>query len=178
MGVVRQRVLTGVGVAALALATPMIQSDEHRNLVAFLDPVRIPTICDGEIENVHLGDTMTAQQCDDLTRTKLTALILQIQNSVPAGVTFNPNQLAAFASFAWNVGFNAFDHSTTHEFLDIGDFPDACKAMGRFVCVSVAPGHGDKDGDCGTVARTKKKLRGLALRRERETAVCLEPAAP
>ncbi|HHP7177414.1 TPA: glycoside hydrolase family protein, partial [Pseudomonas aeruginosa] len=51
---------------AVAIASALVAAHEGRSLVAYVDPVGIPTICEGITAGVRLGDRATPQQCDAL----------------------------------------------------------------------------------------------------------------
>src|SRR5690606_26518892 len=52
----------------IAAAVSLVAAYEGRSLVAYLDPVSIPTICEGYTHGVKMGDVATPEQCDELTR--------------------------------------------------------------------------------------------------------------
>lgn len=92
--------------AAIAVATPLVGYYEGRNLVAYLDPIGKPTICDGWTHGVKLGDRATPAQCDAYTRQGLEDAAAIFARWVPQKVidSMSAETLAAFLSFIYNVG--------------------------------------------------------------------------
>lgn len=145
---------TRMAVGALALAIPLVTAYEGRNLVAYLDPVGIPTICDGITRGVHLGQVKTPAQCDALLEAELGRAIAAVDRLVlyPQPDT----RRAALGSFVFNVGGSAFASSTLLRKLNAGDVAGACAELSRWV---YAKG---------------KRLGGLVRRRAAERQLCEE----
>lgn len=91
---------------AVLTATPVIAYYEGRNLAAYLDPVGIPTICDGWTYGVRLGDVATDAECDQKTLLALQEAAATFERWVPTKViaSMDPKTIAAFLSFIYNVG--------------------------------------------------------------------------
>lgn len=141
--------LTGVlGIAAL-----VVGHFEGRNLMAYLDPVGIPTICDGVTKGVKLGDVKTEKECDVLLELELRKHQSEVHRLV--NVPMATNTEAAFISFVYNIGGTAFARSTALRKLNAGDTVGACNEMLRWVYAG------------------GKKLRGLERRRKAERELCL-----
>lgn len=142
-----------IAAGVFASAIGLIAAWEGRSLIAYVDPVGIPTICDGYTNGVKLGDVATPERCDELTeqevRKALAAVDRSVQQVLPNGVR------VALASFVYNVGPGAYGSSTLLRKLRAGDLVGACNQLPRWVYA----------GD--------KKLRGLELRREAERKICL-----
>lgn len=129
-------------------------------LVSYLCPAGVWTIGWGETENVHPGDRCTKVQadswlCDDLT--ERVAAILAACTVRP-----NANQLAAFLSFAYNVGLDGFRKSTVLKRHNEGDYSAAARAFDLW-----NQGRNPKTGK-------KEELPGLTARRKREAALYLK----
>lgn len=157
---------------ALAVSASMITYFEGRSLIAYLDPVGIPTICDGIIQGVMLGDVRTPEQCD-------AALVAEVRRKAAAvdkyvRVPVSPNTYAALVSFVYNIGEGNFRNSTALRKINAGDTAGGCDAMRLFVCGTVTKGTGARSGPCANVKRDKILLRGLVRRREAERALCLQ----
>lgn len=145
---------TGIGLAvAMSISTTIVGYFEGRSLIAYLDPVGIPTICDGITAGVSLGDTATAEECDEKLEAELQVYAKQVERYVT--VPLKPTQFAALTSFTYNVGLGNFKSSTLLRKLNAGDYEGACKELPRWV---YAKG---------------KKLRGLEIRRQKEMELCL-----
>lgn len=142
--------LTGI----LAVSGSLIAYFEGRSLLAYLDPVGIPTICEGVTKGVKLGDKRTHAECDEALahEVRLHAAIVDKYVTVP----MSPNTYAALVSFVYNVGEGNFRNSTLLRKLNVGDKVGACNELNRWV---YAKG---------------KKLNGLVERRRQERLLCLE----
>lgn len=138
---------------ALAAAITLVAAWEGRSLVAYLDPVSIPTICEGYTHGVRMGDTATPDRCDALTAQEVGKALGVVDRSVPKPLP-DPVRVA-LASFIYNVGPGAYQGSTLLRKLRAGDVRGACNELSRWVYAA------------------GKKLRGLERRREAERQVCL-----
>lgn len=142
-----------VAAAVLTAAVTVIGVWEGRSLVAYADPVGIPTICDGYTHGVRLGDVATPKQCDQLTRQEAAKALAVVDASVPrplpAGVR------VALTSFVYNVGPGNYQGSTLLRKLRAGDYAGACNELPRWVYAG------------------GRKLRGLERRRQAEKEICL-----
>lgn len=169
----RTIVATGASVVAAGVAAILLKvlpPEEGRVLPAYLDPVGIPTICEGWTRGVKLGDVATHAQCDALTMQGIQEAWQIFERWVPAHVrdSMPDSTVAAFLSFIYNAGPGAPDvkdgfvylkngnHSTMLRKLIAGDVAGACRQL---------PAWASAKG---------QKLRGLALRRDREMAMCLK----
>lgn len=157
-------------VAALTVATPVVGYFEGRSLLAYLDPVGKPTICDGWTRGVQLGDQATPAQCDKYTRQGLEEAAAIFERWVPDSVTnsLTPKTLASFLSFIYNAGpgrpgvkdgfvwLKKGGHSTMLLHLRDGRVAEACAQLSYWT------GAGGR------------QLRGLVLRRAAERKLCEE----
>lgn len=144
---------TKVGAGVIAAAIGLVAAWEGRSLVAYVDPVGIPTICDGYTHGVKLGDVATPEQCDDLTEKEVRQALAVVDRSVPQ--TLPDGMRVALASFVYNVGAGAYGNSTLLRKLRAGNRVGACNQLPRWVYAG------------------GKKLRELELRREAERQICL-----
>ncbi|WP_447588671.1 lysozyme [Aquipseudomonas campi] len=154
--------------AAILVATPVVSYFEGRNLLAYLDPVGIPTICEGWTYGVRLGDVATNAECDQKTQLALQEAAEVFQRWVPAKVIerMDANSIAAFLSFIYNAGpgkpgvkdgfvwLKNGRHSTMLLHLQAGRIQPACAQLSYWV----------NAGD--------RKLRGLERRRAAERKLC------
>lgn len=152
MSVVRQRVLAMAAAGSIGMATALVSYFEGRSLVAYLDPVGIPTICDGITRGVKLGQTKTAAECDVLLAGELGQACAAVDRAVR--VSLPPTRRAALCSFVYNAGATAFTGSTLLRKLNAGDTRGACAELDRWV---FAKGQ---------------KLAGLVNRRAAERELC------
>lgn len=144
---------TKVGTGVIAAAIGLVAAWEGRSLIAYADPVGIPTICEGYTHGVKLGDVATPERCDALTEQEVRKALAVVERSVPQPLPDGVR--VALASFVYNVGAGAYGGSTLLRKLRAGDLVGACNQLPRWAYA---------DG---------KKLRGLELRREAERKICL-----
>lgn len=149
---IRTAVLTG-SVGTVLIAAPFIGEWEQLRNIAYLDPVRIPTICYGHTEGVKLGQTKTDEECAALLVGELKEYMDAVDSLVK--VPMPDTRRAAFVSFTYNVGITNFKNSTLLRKLNAGDTIGACNELPRWV---YAKGI---------------KLKGLVRRREAERELCL-----
>ena len=115
----RAKVLAGALAGAMGMAGALVTWFEGRSLVAYLDPVGIPTICEGITAGVSLGQAATDEECDALLAGELRAALAIVDR-----YTLHPQpdtRRAALASFVYNVGPEAFRQSTLLRKLNDGD---------------------------------------------------------
>lgn len=165
----RRVMAAAAGTAAISLAAAFVKPHEGRSLVAYLDPVRIPTICDGWTRGVKLGDVATPEQCDEYTLQGLREADAIFMRWVPLEVraALSPKTYAAFLSFIYNVGpgkqgvkdgfvwLKSGRHSTMLLRLRSGDVEGACRQLPVWTRAG------------------GKVLRGLVKRRHAEMQLCL-----
>jgi GH24 family phage-related lysozyme (muramidase) len=144
---------------ALALATALAIPAEGMRQVAYYDPPGIPTICFGHTRGVKMGDFRTVPECKALLTEDMHYAIAAVDNCVPG---LRPNELAAFADAAFNIGPRVAcdpSYSTVARLLRQGDVAGACRALTRF--------------SKARVAGVMVELPGLKKRREMERDLCL-----
>jgi len=153
---------------AIVAATPVVAHYEGRNLLAYLDPVGIPTICEGWTYGVRLGDVATDAECDQKTLLALQAAADVFERWVPAKVIagMDTKSIAAFLSFIYNVGpgktgvkdgfvwLKNGRQSTMLLHLQGGRIQPACAQLSYWVSAG------------------GRKLRGLERRRAAERELC------
>lgn len=137
----------------IAAAIGLVAAWEGRSLVAYADPVGVPTICEGYTHGVKLGDVATPAQCDALTEQEVRKALAVVDGSMPGQLPDGVR--VALASFVYNVGSGAYGGSTLLRKLRAGDLAGACNQLPRWVYAG------------------SKKLRGLERRREAERKICL-----
>ncbi|WP_338576288.1 lysozyme [Pseudomonas canadensis] len=152
MSPLKQRILAVSLAGATGMAGVLVSNFEGRSLVAYLDPVGIPTICEGVTRGVRLGQTKTPAQCDALLQQELTIAMVGVDRNVTSPQP--ETRRAALASFVYNVGEPQFKASTLLRKLNAGDVRGACAELSRWV---YAKGQ---------------KLQGLVNRRAAERELC------
>jgi lysozyme len=143
----------------LAVATYIGTGDDfvvhHEGEVrtTYLDPVGIPTICNGHTgAGVKLG-TATAEICKELRGKDLAVAFEAIEKHVRVPLT-NERGLALL-SFVFNFGETKFRKSTLLRQLNAGNTRESCDEFLRWINAGGKPLH------------------GLVIRRADERALCL-----
>lgn len=140
MKAVLNRVVAVAGVGLLAWASALLPSPaaieavkahEGVALVAYADPVGIPTICYGTTKGVKLGDKATPALCDEWLHRDLTYAGKGIAKGVTHRLT--QGQYDALLSFVYNVGETKFYKSTLLRKLNAGDCVGASAEFSRWV---------------------------------------------
>lgn len=143
--------------STIALSGGIVSYFEGKSNTAYLDPVNIWTICYGETKDVRKGDFKTDEECLQSLSDELLSHHRQMIRYTTTDIT--EKEEAAYLSFTYNVGANAFRNSTLLKKLNKGDRVGACDELLRW----------NKAGG--------KVLKGLTLRRETERTLCLEGVA-
>lgn len=160
-GGARAALIALVGSTALAVALiGDIRTDEGRVYHAYRDIAGIVTGCDGDTNDVHMGQTFNDAECDERTARQLVNHARPVMACVPAlRQVGHENQLRASVRFAYNVGVSAFCRSSVANRMNAGNWRGGCDAMLLYDKVRV-----------GGVLRP---VRGLTLRRQRDRLTCL-----
>lgn len=105
--------------SALDIAIPLIKGFEGCVLHAYQDGGGIWTIGWGRTSGVYEGQVITQEQADKW----LDETVKEFMDNVVAVVLrdINDNELAAFTSFSYNVGFGAFRSSTLLRLFNYGE---------------------------------------------------------
>lgn len=149
MSIVRKSLLAG----SLATAVSVVAYFEGRELVGYVDPVGIPTVCYGHTATARVGQVKTDAECEQLLQQDLGIALAAVDRHLPS---LPPTTRAALGSFTYNVGTGAFQSSTLLRKAKAGDLVGACNELSRWVYAG------------GRV------LNGLVRRREAERELCLE----
>lgn len=134
------------------MAVSIVGFFEGRELMGYIDPVGIPTICYGHTATAKVGDTKTPEECEVLLQQDLGIALSAVDKALPK---LPPQTRAALGSFTYNVGVGAFSSSTLLRLAKAGKLVEACNQLPRWVYAG------------GRV------LRGLVIRREAERELCL-----
>jgi lysozyme len=138
---------------ALSIAVGLIAGWEGKENRAYLDLVKVPTICYGYTNNVRLGDVKNDTECTRLLWQEVERVDAIVTKTVH--VPLQAHERAAFISLIYNVGEGNWYNSTLLKKLNQGDTKGACNQLPRWV---YAKG---------------KKLQGLVNRRADEQKLCL-----
>jgi GH24 family phage-related lysozyme (muramidase) len=116
---------------------------------AYLDIVKVPTICYGATSGVKMGDYATDKECEDrLINEVIHDYYLPLVDGVADFVLAPDSVQAAATSGAYNFGLFAMKKSTAARWIVTHNYRQACEAQTAF----------NKAG--------KKIVRGLVVRRE------------
>jgi len=140
--------------SAIVLSGSIVSHFEGKSNTAYLDPVKIWTICYGETRGVKKGDYKTDEQCLESLAHELVNHDKQMMRYIRVPLT--EKEHAAYLSFTYNLGVGAFSKSTLLKKLNQKEFEDACKELDKWVYAG------------------GKKLNGLVKRRAVEKQMCLE----
>lgn len=127
----RKAAIAGGSTAALA-ALGLIAAYEGKENEVYLDIVKVPTACYGHTgPEVKLGQRFSDEQCMDMLHRDVGKFSVAIDRCVT-----NPQvpaaSWAAFISFSYNVGPDAFCKSTLVKKLNAGDVRGACAELSRW----------------------------------------------
>ncbi|MGL4757008.1 MAG: lysozyme [Aeromonadaceae bacterium] len=117
------------GTSAMLLTAAMVLHFESSNQViteAYLDPVGIPTICDGITKGVYIGMRVTKEWCDKARENEITnhsRPLTAVEWDLP------PHIKAAFTDLAFNIGERGLSKSTPLRKLKAGDVTGACDGI-------------------------------------------------
>lgn len=143
---------TGAAVAALSLSVSglsYIQQHEGLVLGVYLDPVGIPTVCYGHMDQrLKVGTRFTKAQCSQFLYEDTKTAQQAVKDLVTSPLT--QNQYDALVSLVFNIGRPAFSRSALLRKLNSGDYEGAAQEFPKWV---YAKG---------------KKLPGLVTRRNSE----------
>lgn len=150
----KTKAVVKLSAAAVAVAAPLILHFEGTIFRSYRDPIGIVTACTGHTgPELRMGQAYTPAQCREM-------LYADIQKHAQAlsciDKPLSDKQQAAFVSFAFNVGTEAFCGSTLVKKANAGDMAGACAELSRWTRAG------------------GKELPGLVKRRAAERALCEE----
>lgn len=153
------RLKMSVGGVLIVLASAgmlnTIKNDEGREYRPYADLVGTLTVCDGITgPDVVPGKTYTDAECNALTIKHVEAHGAPLLDCITVRIT--QTMYEALAGWAYNVGVGAACKSTAIRLINTGQYQAGCRDLLRW----------NKAGG--------KVVRGLVLRRERESAKCLQ----
>ena len=148
-----------VGSACALLVTPLTMGFEGKRNVAYLDPVKVLTICYGDTSGVKPGERASDDECVARLDRQLAAHARPVLACTPS-LKGKPYQLAAAVDLAYNIGATRYCASQVDRRFDAGDIRGACDAMlaWRFA--------------------NRVEMPGLLRRRQAERSLCLTGVAP
>ena len=142
----------------------LVKTFEGLRLSAYRCPAGRLTIGWGHTSGVTEGDTITAEEAEELLEHDLAEAATHVDRLVR--VPLNENQRGSLTSFLVNFAAIAFMSSTLRELLNKGDYDSVPRELRRWI-KSRHP-----------VTHRLVELPGLVRRREAEIALCLTPEPP
>jgi lysozyme len=125
----RKRTLAAiVGTAAAGLLLAAVPKFEGTVLVAAPDPVGVVTACNGETQNVHLGQRFTVAECAARLDPRLAEYAEGVDRCTPMA-NLTPLQRAAAVDFAYNEGVGAYCGSSIAANFRAGNIAAACRSF-------------------------------------------------
>jgi lysozyme len=159
----RAGLVARLGAVTAAGLIAFVGGKEGLRTVAYLDYGGIPTACFGETRNIRLGMSFTPEQCRGLLVERVLEHVEAVERCVqaPGGRPLPAGALAAFGSFAYNVGAPKFCASTMARLARAGDVAAACREFARWTFVG--------GRDC---RKAENLCNGIVIRRREEQAMC------
>lgn len=145
--------------AAVLIAIPFICHLEGNSLKPYRDTANVWTVCNGEAY-VSPNVNFSQAECDQKTKTQVGKYMDQVYALTGP---LPPETLAAYTSFAYNIGIGAFSHSQTLTLAHAGKIAESCRAMLNWYTA------GGKD-----CRQRLSGCYGLIGRRQQEVDLCLE----
>lgn len=142
--------------AVAALAVSLVGGFEGMRTKAYLDVVKVPTICFGETRGVKIGDVATAAQCKTMLADGLAEFETGMRKCLTSPDAIPDKPYVAFLSLSYNIGTGAFCRSTLVRKVNAGDVRGGCDELLKW----------DRAGGM--------RWKGLTRRRQEERALCLE----
>lgn len=114
--------------AVILAADKLIKPWEGLRLKAYLDSVRVPTICWGETKGVKLGMTKTRQQCEDMLYARIYNDYYLPETKCAPGFALAPIGVqASMISGAYNFGSAGWCKSSMARFMKLKLYREACE---------------------------------------------------
>lgn len=152
-------VTAGAMAAAALVATPLIMVFEGHREIGYRDIVGVPTSCYGHTgPDAVVGRRYSRSECDSQLAKDVASHAAGIRSCITVAVP--KESLAAFVSFSFNVGVNAFCGSSLARKLNAGDLRGACNGLSAWVYAG------------------GKRVKGLESRRAKERELCLKGVRP
>lgn len=131
----------------------LLKSWEGFSLTAYKDSAGVPTIGWGHTRDVVMGQTITAEQAEDMFLADIAPTETIVSNSVH--VALNQNEYDALVIFAFNVGDTAFENSTLLKTVNAKNFGAVPEQMAQWRYITVG---GEKVVSQGLINRRAKEI--------------------
>ena len=152
---------------ALAISAALVGVFEGTRYVTYLDPLGIPTVCEGHTgPDVKLGQKYTKQQCAEFTARDIQTAWDTIERCYPTASALPEPTQAAWTSFTLNVGPGGKGVKDGFCRLKSGGEPTLLRKLKA----------GDLRGACAELPKwdNPKSLPGIAKRRAVEFQYCVK----
>jgi len=157
--------LTGAAAIAFAAYVGGLQYREGTAYKAYLDGVKVWTICMGDTNNVHEGMTATKAECDERDARNARFAWDYVGTVVTRDISWG--QYKAYADYAFNAGVGNLSKSSMLALANQGQKQESCDAFLNYMMAG-RPGH---KVDCRI--RSNNCI-GVVGRRQWERKVCME----
>jgi len=133
-GVLTVNTASGQMPAAVALAIDNVTRPwEGRELKAYRDAVGVPTICDGDTQNVKMGMVETQAGCDARLRRRMLTEFYPALQACITGFDGKPiSWQAMMIDLSWNIGHGGTCKSTAARLGREGKYLESCYAATKF----------------------------------------------
>lgn len=122
------------GAAVIAVCLSITGAGEGVRLKAYRDTGGVPTICMGETRNVHMGDTATLAQCNQMFEGRLYEFYDGVRGCT-GGVLMDSMPVlrqASLVDLAYNIGIGRYCKSAINRNLKAGNIEAACASMLKY----------------------------------------------
>jgi len=168
---------TGISVNTLTVTCDQIEELEGLETTAYADLAdpNLASICYGETEGVHFGDTHTPEECEGMLVKRLPDYLLIVKKRLP---NLPDNRLAAYGIASWNLG-RGFVTLRTMKCVEKKLVSGACVKKTDIPGTSIADleDSGNWYAACERLLQFDhaggKKIHGLTLRRQKEYRICM-----
>lgn len=148
-----------LGVASALALSAFVGGKEGLRLVTYLDYGGVPTACFGETHGIKVGMSFTPAQCQEMLEGRLAEVMRGVERCTRPGLP--SNVLAAYTSFAYNLGTAKFCGSTMAHMARAGLHQQSCAQFDRWTYIGPR--------DC---REPKNLCNGIVIRRKEERALC------
>jgi lysozyme len=142
-------------------------------------PGDVPTIGFGSTVHedgtpVRMGEAIAPPKAVRLSVSHIAKDETKLRKCLGDDVQLYQHEWDAYVSFAYNVGVGNFCNSSIPAKVRAGQYAEACKVMGQYVCGPATQATRAKPGQkCYHPTRPLRVLQGLVNRRGEEVATCL-----
>lgn len=174
----KARIVAAIGSGVIVIAGLVVGGDdivaalqqvERQELTVYADRLAygVPTVCSGYTDwSLRVGQVYDKAFCDHLDRRTATEYGLAVVECIGAD-RLTQHSLEAMTLFAVNVGKKGACGSRAAQLLRAGQHDAGCRAISR-----------GPSGQRVWITSGGKPRKGLANRRDFETAWCLKPVTP